>query len=509
MTEIILGPPGTGKTTTLLSLVEQELAQGISPSKIGLITFTKKGADEAINRAKQKFGYGNDDLPYFRTIHSLCLRRLGLRSTDLLVGDAFKEFADHAGIPVTGRAWSDEGMLSAFETGDRILFMENLARIRRVSLLEQYRQDDDGLDWNEVKRVAEALKAFKKKRGLIDFTDMLTRFVANGKDIGLELLFVDESQDLSALQWQVVALLASSCRRVVCAGDDDQAIFEWAGADVNHFVTMAGQTSVLGKSWRVPLNVQKIAVKVINGVRERRSKAWSAREENGTVEYISDFPSVNVAKTGSVLVLARNAYILRDQVEHELRDRGIVYQFGSRNSINPEQIQAAGVWEDLKKSKSITLADARVMYKFMTALTAVKRGYKKLEQFGDDSEILLSMEDLRIHGGLLVDPNLPWTAALERIPGSDMAYMLAARRNGEKLRGGVPRVRLSTIHSIKGGEADHVVVMKEIAGRTYYEMSKSKRKEDEERRVWYVGLTRTKQRLTLVSSQTQRSCPWL
>jgi DNA helicase-2/ATP-dependent DNA helicase PcrA len=86
-----------------------------------------------------------------------------------------------------------------------------------------------------------------------------------------------------------------------------------------------------------------------------------------------------------------------------------------------------------------------------------------------------------------------------------MSYMLAARRRGDRLRS-TPRVRLSTIHSAKGGEADHVVLMTEMARRTYREMETNP---DDERRVWYVGVTRTRDHLTVVNSETAQSCPWV
>ncbi len=177
-----------------------------------------------------------------------------------------------------------------------------------------------------------------------------------------------------------------------------------------------------------------------------------------------------------------------------------------KSSIDPEMVQAAASWEHMRRGEPITLGEARVMYKFIASNTGVKRGFKTLPKYGDDDGEPVTLTDLIQTGGLLVDPNKIWHDALDRLPQDEMSYMLAARRRGEKLRGTSPRVRLSTIHSAKGGEADHVVLMKEMAKRTHEEMHLNP---DDERRVWYVGVTRAREKLTVVSSDTRRECGWL
>jgi len=84
MWNIVVGPPGTGKTTFLLNEVEKFLEKGTSPGRIAYLAFTRKAAREALERATTKFILDSQDLPYFRTIHSLCYRQLNLKKSDVL-----------------------------------------------------------------------------------------------------------------------------------------------------------------------------------------------------------------------------------------------------------------------------------------------------------------------------------------------------------------------------------------------------------------------------------------
>ena len=83
MRTIVLGPPGTGKTHTLLEKVDDYL-KTTNPDRIGYFAFTKKAANEAKGRAMDQFNLSEDDLPYFRTLHSLAFRMLGIKKNQVM-----------------------------------------------------------------------------------------------------------------------------------------------------------------------------------------------------------------------------------------------------------------------------------------------------------------------------------------------------------------------------------------------------------------------------------------
>jgi DNA helicase-2/ATP-dependent DNA helicase PcrA len=481
--EIILGSPGCGKTETLLSIVDDELHAGTPPSRIGFVSFTKRATAEAVQRACEKFRLDARDLSHFRTLHSMCFRQLAMRREDVLQGARLKEFARFAGVTLTGRAPTD-GSISGLPPGDRALFLENLARVRMRSLRQEFDEDCAALSWAEVDYLGRALADFKAQRGLSDFTDMLARFAHGGPDVHLDVLIGDECQDMSTLQWKVFKRLANGCRRVVLAGDDDQAIYApWAGADVEQFINLPGQVRALGQSHRVPRAVQDLALDVIAKVAHRRPKAWAARAAQGQVDRALDARDID-ADGPDVLVLARNNYILTEQVEPELRSRGVYFEREGKLSIDPRLLAAVQDWESLRAGQTLVPERAKACFDLIGNV---------VWQPAWDQYPELAMADLGAPAGGAV-----WHEALRRIPPAEAEYMRAARARGEKLRDR-PRVRLSTIHSAKGAQADHVILFSEMALRTRREADL---RPDDEARVFYVGVTRAKERLTLVESQS-------
>lgn len=426
-------------------------------------------------------------MPYFRTLHSLCFHALGLTNSDVMTGPRVREFGDWLGLRLSTYRDMDDGSTFGFTEGDRALFMENLSRVTMQPLRDMYNRNPDALTWRLVDRVSRGLVEYKKETAVLDFTDMLQLFVSGGWAPQLEVVFVDEAQDLSLLQWRVVDQLAKSARRVVVAGDDDQAIYRWAGAAVEHFVALEGREEVLGQSWRVPPDVQAIAASMILGVRNRRDKSWRAAEHEGCLERRGDIGTVDLSG-GDTLILVRNVFLLRE-IEMQVRREGYIYMTRGALSVGTQTARAIKTWESLRRGGHCTAEQVRDVYQMMSSGVGFRRGYKMLPGVADDE--MLSMSWLLESGGLLRTDE--WYHALDRVPRDDISYIRAALARGEKLDS--PSVRLSTIHGSKGGEADHVVLVPDMARRTHEEMLSQP---EDERRVWYVATTRARRRLTLL-----------
>ena len=181
-TKIILGPPGTGKTTTLLNLVEQELAKGTPPDRIGFFAFTKKAAVEAKERAIKKFKLQDQQLPYFRTLHSLAFNELGLNKSEIMGKNSYKEFAQSFGLDLGYVIDADD--MNGSITTDNILINEvNLSRMKCLKLEEHYNQSNLDVSWHALLRTKNALEEFKRKKEVFDFTDMIELFIESGPEL--------------------------------------------------------------------------------------------------------------------------------------------------------------------------------------------------------------------------------------------------------------------------------------------------------------------------------------
>jgi DNA helicase-2/ATP-dependent DNA helicase PcrA len=462
-TQVILGPPGTGKTTTLLNIVEKALESGVNPDKIGYVSFTKKASQEAKTRAKAKFSskYPNAEFKYFRTLHSLAHLQLGLNHRQVMTKKHIQAFADLMNLELSGSYEYGEMLNMGTTHDDKVLAMENLARITMRPIEEVVHNSDEDIGLSEVEYVEQGLKEYKTAHGLLDFTDFLVKASELETVTDFDLLVVDEAQDLSALQWKFVEKLAENSKEIYIAGDDDQAIFKWNGADPDYLYNLDVPKKTLTQSWRVPQRIHYRAQLVITNIEKRIEKYWKPRQRAEGNVY--DYGSVEQLElsVGEWYILARNEYLLKE-VKAFCQTMGYYYSFRGETSIPNDVMTAILAWEKWEGGDT-----------------------KDFEKFYKGKE-------------MDKDPSTPWYEALDNIPPFTVEYIRGMLHNGEKLSA-PPRITISTIHGVKGGEADNVALITDMAPKTY---DKYVDDPDDENRVLYVALTRARENLHIIDPQT-------
>tara|TARA_R100001480_G_scaffold1424_5_gene4332 strand:+ start:655 stop:2169 length:1515 start_codon:yes stop_codon:yes gene_type:complete len=499
MQTTIFGPPGTGKTTKLISIVKQELEDGTRPEDIAFVSFSRKAADEARTRAASALSMNPDQMVWFRTLHSMAFQYLGLNSQRVLKGSDFTQLGNILGLEFSSNSslsMADGQLFSPGKGGDAYLSMIQLARVRGVSLEQQFSDTNNRrLHYQQVKVAEQVLRDYKRDTGKLDFVDMIERFIAQGEGPRLEVLIVDEAQDLAPLQWRMVhEVLKPRAKRIYFAGDDDQCIYSWMGVDVRDFLNASDHKTVLDKSYRLPRNIYNIADSLINRVVVRQPKVWSPVSEAGQVVWHHDIMDLNL-NGGEWLILARTNYIA-NKIAADLKEQGYLFwREGSGWSISPNVLTGIEVWLKLCKGLTATATELKTLSTLLKSDIVVKSGRKKLATLDNETPYLL--DDIKENFSISDLKEKPWYEVL-KVAERERIYITSARQRGEKILTDKPRIKISTIHKAKGGEADNVALLLD-SSRACAESED----QDGEIRTFYVGMTRAKKALHIIESQSQ------
>jgi superfamily I DNA/RNA helicase len=481
----ILGPPGTGKTTKLIKYVKTFVKLGTPIDKIGYFAFTTKAANEAVDRMLDYHtAFDKKDLKHFRTLHSLAFTQLGMKKAQVMQDEHYEDIGRKLGIEVT--VYSNGEEKTGFVDSDSEYFnIINAARIKNVSIEDEYNTDmySEDIDKHQLQILKDEVDNYKKAYGLVDFTDMIERFNVAELCPKYDVIFIDEAQDLSPIQWKMYDILKKNSKYVILAGDDDQAIYGWAGADVERFQSEPAKNIILPQSYRVPMRVQHIAHQILNRIPEDRKikKLWAPRPETGTTHHITSIEDAPLHE-GNWLVLARtNDKLIK--LKSTLKDMAIYFEIKGRKSYKTRLYTAIKNYTRWTHGDKLSLSECKDLFEFL-----------EIEWVMTDER----MYDLQEFGFKL---DSPWYEEFKSDP-EETLYIREMLRLDEKLNNPA-RVKLSTIHAAKGGEADNVLLILDNTKKIRDAIERSSSKYDEEQRVWYVGVTRTKQNLYILTAKQE------
>ena len=481
----ILGPPGTGKTTRLIKYVKTFVKLGTPIDKIGYFAFTKKAAEEAVDRMLDAYPkLQKKNLKHFRTLHSLAFTQLGMKKSNVMQDEHYQDIGRKLGIEVT--VYSNGEEKTGFVDSDSEYFnIINAARIKNVTIEEEYNTDmySEDIDKHQLQILKEEVDNYKAAYGLVDFTDMIEKFNVAELCPKYDVIFVDEAQDLSPIQWKMYDILKKNSKHVILAGDDDQAIYGWAGADVQRFQDEPAKNIILPQSYRVPQAVQHIADQILNRIPDDRriKKQWAPRPEAGTVDHVTSIEDLPLHQ-GDWLILSRtNDKLIK--LKPTLQEMAIYFEIKGRKSYKTRLYTAVKHYTRWTNGDKLSLSECKDLFEFLELEQELKE-----ERMYDLKEFNYSIED-------------QWYEVFKSDP-EECLYIREMLRNKEELSKPA-RVKLSTIHAAKGGEATNVLIILDNTKKIREAIDKSEDKHDEEHRVWYVGVTRTKQNLYIMTPKRE------
>jgi len=241
---LVLAGAGTGKTRVVTHRIAELIRRGTRPARILAVTFTRKAADEMQRRATALIARKLKEKPEISTFHALCVRILRRQATRL---------GYPAGFAIYDRGDSESvarGALREIKVPEAVLRAgELLYFISRWKMGAITPEKAAGLAGSDKEHAASiAFRRYQetlRRSGAMDFDDLLVlaedlldRFPdARAAEAGrFTHLLVDEYQDTNACQYRIVKALAREHRNLCVVGDDDQAIYGWRGAEVEHIL---------------------------------------------------------------------------------------------------------------------------------------------------------------------------------------------------------------------------------------------------------------------------------
>ena len=529
----LIGGAGTGKTSEIISIMEGVFERVVDPHLVGFSSFTKAACNEAATRACDRFGYSPRDLVdrgWFRTLHSVAFQSLAAARGDLIdldtkadrlwLGEALQaEIAAPLREGYPADVFEVDSSLAIWERCRNRL--EPLETVWREEIEVEDRTPDLGFIQQTIARYEQA----KRLDGRMDFTDMLARYAGKRLSIegaepcepdgtlpNVEAWFFDEWQDSSELMQATALRLisADSVRFVYVAGDPFQSIYRFNGASPKHLRGWkVDKSRIMRKSWRCPAEILDLGERILSECSDYFDREIRPADHDGMVErlHIGDLTS-SLDPREDWLVLARTNFLAR-QIGKML-DNACIPWTGTRSTSTWQAPTRNAAIQALLNLEAGAPIDGSEWQNVLKHINTKANGHVLLEH-GTKSrwEALTSDQAQDMASWVTVDDlaTLGATEALKAavttrqwrswIPQAN-EYDQACQRWGNEAVA-KPGVKVGTVHSVKGCEADNVAVITTIS-TPVARSAKSPEGADEEKRVKYVAATRARKKLLVIDN---------
>ncbi len=347
---LVLSGPGSGKTRTLVYRVAYLLQKGIPPSRILLLTFTKKAAKEMLYRISLMSPDFNEKVcgGTFHHVANLFLRRYASRigyNPDFIIIDE----EDSKSIISAIIKEKENKELPKAQVMQKIISLAVNSQKEERKIIEKYFPYFDEEIAKEILEVAKEYKKRKKESNVMDYDDLLLNWksIMSFSDIGDEIserflyVLIDEYQDTNVLQDIIIKKISKKNNNILVVGDDAQSIYSFRAANIKNILNFAqnyqhANVFKLETNYRSTPEILEMADMVIKNNKNRLDKELkSVKKKSGypsilpfsnplkQAEFISDY--IEKQENLSDVAILLRAHHHGMELEMELTRRGIPY----------------------------------------------------------------------------------------------------------------------------------------------------------------------------------------
>lgn len=296
---LVIAGAGSGKTKTLTYRVARLIEDGVAPENILLLTFTKKAADEMLNRATavldnrcEKVAGGT-----FHSFANFILRKysncLELKNNFTIMDRADAEdVINHLSGQIIPKKEK------RFPKKSTILDIYSKTINKNISaeqiIQTEFRQFEHCLE--KIIEIQKAYVQYKRENSLLDYDDLLLYLkvlLESNETIRKKIsnqykyVMIDEYQDTNTLQADIVKLLVSEHNNIMAVGDDSQSIYSFRGANfknILNFPSVFPNTEIikLEQNYRSSQNILSFTNKILEKAKEKYSKTLYSNIFNET-----------------------------------------------------------------------------------------------------------------------------------------------------------------------------------------------------------------------------------
>lgn len=550
---MVLAGPGSGKTRTIIEKITHLFADKIIPEPFGLlaITFTNAAANEMRSRLRTS-GFRQWDQVFIGTFHSFCHYMLSCYGSDVGVREDFDVVDSQIQEKIIIEILRDYSHLTSRN------IKSTIERLKRQGIYPGVKDEKIAV---ELKAIYSAYQISLVEQNLVDFEDLIffAILLLNKSKLARRIItdhfhhiLVDEFQDTDSQQLELIKILAERASSVSIVADDDQSIFGWRGADRRNVKSISEHLGAerlqLGINFRSDQVIVEAAEYIIQQDADRTPKSITASSKDRGNLYYGLFvdQSKEANNVGSQIAEIRDQGTIDDlgQIAIIARARWCVepvLEYLDSMSINwfdRSRLNFYDHWDALLAITVLMLAinpeSTDSLYNVMATIEDAGLAYQLAVE--DALDVTLNLKNnivenlieqpsitnidkiLEISGFWRLIEQVSWSSTeqknrIENVNRMAEDLIRVAEQGNLSLQeslghlAGLGAIQIMTGQGAKGREFDHVFFIGLEEGVIPDYRANTQEKIAEERRIFYVGVTRTR-KAAYLSSVQERVMPW-